>query len=155
MELRRYKPDDCAVLAELFFNTVHTVNAKDYSKDQLDAWATGYVDTSVWNKSFLEHDTVVAEINGIITGFGDMDDTGYLDMLYVHMDYQNRGVATAIVRELEQQARSCNVSHFTTYTSITAKPFFEGLGYHVVRKHTAVRRNIKLTNYIMEKNTDS
>ena len=55
MELRKYKPDDCGTLAELFFNTVHTVNSKDYTKAQLDAWATENVDLSAWNQSFLEH----------------------------------------------------------------------------------------------------
>ena len=42
MVIRRYKSLDCKVLAELFYNTVHIVNAKDYTKDytkeQLDVW---------------------------------------------------------------------------------------------------------------------
>ncbi|WP_312939994.1 GNAT family N-acetyltransferase [Oscillibacter sp.] len=155
MKTRIYKPEDCPVLAKLFFNTVHAVNAKDYAKDQLDAWATGNVDISAWNKSFLEHHTVVAEITGDIAGFGDMDDTGYLNMLYVHKDYQSRGVATAILYELEHQAISRGIFHFTTYGSITAKPFFEARGYRVVRKNIAVRRNIELTNCFMEKSIDS
>ena len=39
MKLRPYHPDDCPVLAALFFDTVHTVNCRDYSADQCDAWA--------------------------------------------------------------------------------------------------------------------
>ena len=42
MILRKYKPSDCPEMAELFYNTVHTVNAKDYTKEQLDA--AGYLD---------------------------------------------------------------------------------------------------------------
>lgn len=34
MVIRRYKPLDCRALAELFYNTVHIVNAKDYAKEQ-------------------------------------------------------------------------------------------------------------------------
>lgn len=35
MELRKYKPTDCPALAELFFNAVHTINAKNYTKPSL------------------------------------------------------------------------------------------------------------------------
>ena len=52
MQLREYTPSDCAQLAELFYQTVHSVNAKDYTQEQLDAWATGEVDLQAWDKSF-------------------------------------------------------------------------------------------------------
>ncbi len=53
MVIREYQTLDCKVLAELFYNTVHTVNAKDYTKEQLDAWATGTVDLEKWNPDCL------------------------------------------------------------------------------------------------------
>lgn len=84
--LRPYRTEDCAALAALFYETVHAVNARDYTPQQLDAWATGEVDLDAWDRSFREHDTVIAEQNGSIVGFGDMDASGYLDRLYVHKD---------------------------------------------------------------------
>ena len=152
MKLRKYKSGDCNTLAELFFNTVHTVNAKDYTKPQLAVWATGNIDLMTWDKSFLEHYTIIAEENGTIVGFGDMDDSGYLDRLYVHKDYQGQGVATAIVSELERNAVAIGITNFSTHGSITAKPFFEKCGYHVVRENTVFRGDVKLTNFIMAKN---
>ena len=151
MRLRMYKSTDGAVLATLFFNTVHCVNAKDYSKPQLDAWATGNVDMSAWDQSFLEYYTLVAEANNIIVGFGNMDNQGYIDKLYVHKDYQNQGIATAIIHKLEQQAVLHDVCVFTTHASITAKPFFEKHGYCAVCENTVVRGNTKLTNFTMKK----
>ncbi len=58
MQLREYQPSDCAQMAELFYQTVHSVNAKDYTKEQLDAWATGEVDLQAWDKSFRAHETI-------------------------------------------------------------------------------------------------
>ena len=81
MILRKHTETDCAELARLFYDTVHTVNAKDYSQEQLDAWATNRVNLEAWNESFQAHHTVVAEMAGKIVGFGDMDETGYLDRL--------------------------------------------------------------------------
>ena len=96
MTIRSYDPGDCAGLARLFYHTVHRVNAADYSPEQLDAWASGDVDLDEWNRSFLAHHTVAAEQDGVLIGFGDMDETGYLDHLYVHGDCQRQGVATTI-----------------------------------------------------------
>ena len=50
MIIREYRSTDCKELAELFYHTVHIVNAKDYTKEQLDAWATGKVDLKKWKK---------------------------------------------------------------------------------------------------------
>lgn len=90
MLLRAYQPSDCKILANLFYHTVHTVNTKDYSDEQINAWASGNIDLKIWNDSLLAHYTVIAEIDDIIAGFGDIDKTGYLDRLFVHPDYQRR-----------------------------------------------------------------
>ena len=34
MEIRKYKSEDCAAMADLFYETVHTVNARDYTPAQ-------------------------------------------------------------------------------------------------------------------------
>ena len=148
MIFRKYAKTDCAELAELFYDTVHTVNAKDYTREQLDAWATGEINLEEWDESFQAHLTVVAEMDGKIVGFGDMDKTGYLDRLYVHKDYQRRGVATAICDTLEQNTKA---AEFTTHASITARPFFEKRGYTVVREQQVERRGKLLTNFVMRK----
>ena len=137
-------------MAELFYNTVHTVNARDYTEVQLNAWATGSIDLTAWDRSFSEHNTLVAIHDGVIVGFGDMDG-GYLDRLYVHRDHQRQGIATAIVSELEAQATASGISVFTTHASITAKPFFEKRGYVSVSERKVIRSGMELTNYAMEK----
>ena len=106
------------------------------------------MDLEKWDKSFSEHYTVVAVEDGVISGFGDIDEAGYLDRLYVHKDYQNQGIATAICDELEQSVRADKI---TTHASITAKPFFEHRGYKVVREQQVIRGGIPLTNFVMEK----
>lgn len=157
MEIREYKTEDCIKMAELFYDTVHTVNARDYTKEQLNAWADGNVDIRAWNESFLKHFTLTAEADGLIVGFGDMDPTGYLDRLYVHRNYQGRGVGTELCRSLESwiagedRAESGIIHTIATHASITARPFFEYMGYHVVKEQQVRLRGQTLTNYVMEK----
>ncbi len=148
MIIREYLPSDCKYLAELFYQTVHSINAKDYTDEQLNVWATGNVDINEWNQSLSGHFSLVAIKGGIIAGFGDIDKSGYLDRLYVHKDYQNQGIATAICDKLEH---TFEVSKITTQASITAKSFFLHRGYHIIKEQQVIRSNIPLTNYIMEK----
>lgn len=141
--LRPYRPSDCPVLARLFYQTVHTVCARDYAPAQLDAWADGRPDLAAWDASFRAHTTLVAEWDGVIVGFADLADGGYLDRLYVHRDYQGRGIATALCDALTG-AR-------LTHASLTARPFFECRGWRAVRRQQVERRGVLLTNFVMER----
>lgn len=151
MLIREYRISDCRDIVNLFYDTVHKVNAKDYSKEQLDAWAPAQTDLEKWNRSLQEHYCLVAIENNVILGFGDIDKTGYLDRLYVRADYQGKGIATAICDKLEQAVQG----DITTCASITAKPFFEKRGYIVVKEQRVKRLGVFLTNFCMRKNQTS
>lgn len=139
--LRPYRSEDCPVLAELFYQTVHGVCHRDYAPDQLDAWADGQVDLAAWDISFQAHTTLVAEWDGVIAGFADLRQDGYLDRLYVHRDYQGRGIATALLDALPGAT--------LTHASFTARPFLERRGWQVVREQQVERHGVKLTNFVM------
>ena len=106
------------------------------------------MDLKAWDASFRAHKTIIAVKNGEIVGFGDMDETGYLDRLYVHKDYQGRGVAAALCAALEQHAAGMPV---TVHASVTARPFFEKRGYRVCRRQQVLRAGVALTNFVMIK----
>lgn len=147
MYIRRYKEADCEELAKLFYDTVHTVNAKDYTEKQLDAWATGKVDLNEWNNSFLEHISFVAVHNDVIVGFGDIDNKGYLDRLYVRSYCQRKGIGTAICNKLEESVHG----NIITYASVTAKEFFKRRGYKISKKQQVRKNDVDLINFVMEK----
>ncbi len=149
-KIRAYQKSDTPEIMRLFRDTVHAVNRVDYSKQQLDAWAPETMSVKEWENSLAAHHSIVVEYNGIMIGFGDIILTGYLDRLYVHKDYQRRGVGTAIADRLEQYAADHGIPVVTTDASITAKPFFEKRGYRTVREQTVIRRGQALINYRME-----
>ena len=153
MRIRRYRKEDCREIVQLFYDTIHSVNARDYTKSQLAVWAPEIdeINLVVWDKSLSEHYTVVAEDNNMIVGFGDMDSTGYLDRLYVHKSFQQQGIASKIFNELEQYAKDRGYSFVTTEASITAKAFFEKYGYQVIKEQQVERKDQFLTNYLMRK----
>ena len=145
MYIREYEPADCSEIAALFYQTVHEVNKQDYTIEQLNAWAAGKVDLAAWNQSFLEHYTLVAVENGRIAGFGDIDETGYLDRLYVHKEHQREGIAAALCSRLEAHVQG----NILTHASSTARPFFQKRGYKVLKEQQVERQNVLLTNFVM------
>ena len=172
MNVRKYRSSDCPEMARLFYDTIHSVNRKDYTEEQLNAWADGKVDMEAWDRSFMEHETVVAVDGEKIIGFGDMDENGYLDRLYVHRDYQGQGVATGICDCLEQWMQNqwmqdqgkqnqepmtgadtppSGACRFSVHASITARPFFEARGYRAVKEQRVKRKGQELVNYVMIK----
>ncbi len=148
MKLRLYQPDDLKEILALFHETVHAVNIADYTKEQCDAWAPEKPDEIRWNKILSAHLTLVAIEGNQIVGFADMDETGYLDHLYVHSRFQRKGVANALCEALEQAVPS---KRYFVHASITARPFFEAQGYHVICEQQVKRCSITLINYQMEK----
>lgn len=144
--LRKYQNEDCEAVSQLFYDTVHSVNARDYSEEQLFAWAKDGRALLRRQADLSKQRTLVAETDAIIVGFGSITDTGFLDMLFTHRDYQGQGIATAIAGELER-----GFSAVTTYASITAKPFFEKRGYAVMKTQEVERFGVKLKNYAMIK----
>ncbi len=151
--LREYHSEDCTEIMQLFYDTIHSVNAADYNENQLNAWAPKLKDNDIayWDSRFLQDHAVVAEKDGIIVGIGTSKSAGYFDMLYVHKDYQRIGVATLIADRIEKYFRSNGVMTLTTDASITAKPFFENRGYVVIKEQTVETRGQLFTNYKMQK----
>ena len=148
MVIRAYRSEDCETLAQIYYDTIHTVNAADYTKAQLDAWATGNVDLAAWDAYFLARHSFVAELDGQIVGFSDMDESGYLGRLYVHKDYQGRGIGKVLCEAAEQAVR---VPKYTLHSSVTAKPFYEKLGYRAVEMRQMPRKDQFITIFVMEK----
>lgn len=154
MEFIKFRDIDLEDVVTLFYETVHSVNSKDYSQEQLDVWAPkDEKDTKIetWKDSLNQNITYVAKINDKVVGFSDLTHSGHLERLFVHKDYQGKGIASALVNMLESEAKKLKILEIDTEASITAKPFFERLGYKTICLQTVERKGVKLTNYQMVK----
>jgi putative acetyltransferase len=150
--LRQFDPSDLESIVQLFGAVVHSVGAKYYNAEQVNAWAPkDNVDKDGWLRSLSEHMTYVVEVDGNIVGFGDMNHSGYIDRLFVHKNYQGKGVALALFRKLEEEAKKLGLSELTTEASIVAKPVAERLGFEVIEEQRKIYRGVEFINYRMRK----
>jgi putative acetyltransferase len=151
MYVRAYKTSDAEEIVQLFYDTVREVNIRDYSKEQVEAWAPVDMAVERWMKRLASQLTYVAEESGNIVGFAQLEENGHIDCFYCHKDFQRKGVGTQLLKQIESKAADLGIERLFTEASITAKPFFESKGFVVVRKQEVELRNQKFINFVMEK----
>lgn len=149
LELRQYASGDCHSCLRLFCDTVQQVNSKDYSPQQIAAWASPDIDAAEWDERFHGKHAYVALSEAAIVGFADMTSTGYLDRLFVSATHQRQGVATALVTQLLSIASRTAIEKVTADVSITAVPFFHRMGFSNPVEQSVECRGAWLTNYRM------
>lgn len=149
-KLRKLSEEDIPVLQTLFRETVLHVNARDYTREEVEDWAS-CGESAEHMKDLLARNDYVAVLNeqGEIIGFSSMNAEGYLHSLFVHKDYQRDGVGSLLVSAVEQRAREYGVSEITAEVSLTARPFFEKRGYEVMKIQKRRANRLKLTNFVM------
>jgi ribosomal protein S18 acetylase RimI-like enzyme len=151
VRIRPFEDTDCEATMHLFLETVHEINRRDYTPDQLDAWAPAETDPNLWRKSFHGKIAFVAERDGEILGFGEVVPDGRIDRLYVHEDFQRSAIGKGLYSALETEAKRLGLTRLVTESSITTRPFFESVGFQVVREQEVERRDLCMRNYLMEK----
>lgn len=138
MHIRKYQITDEDSTLMMISKSIRETNQKDYNQKQIEVWSN--IDKQKWKKSTLNNIALVAINSSGVIGFADMSTSGYLDHLFVHPKYQRQRIATSLVNKLEQTITS---SEYSTYDSITAVPFFEKMGYHIIRTNRALLRDRK------------
>jgi putative acetyltransferase len=151
IDVRRYRSSDLAGLIALFRDTVRRINGRDYSQQQVMAWAPDDIDARQWRHRFDSKEVWVADLDGAPVGFVDVARDGLIDMLYVHADHQGVGIASRLLRTVEASARGRGLLRLFTEASITARPFFEHRGFRVIAPQRVMRWAQEFLNYRMDK----
>lgn len=78
IRLRAYRQRDARAITELFHETVHTINRRDYNEAQVQAWAPLPIDYARWRARLQRTRPLVAEFAGEISGFIRLANPGVL-----------------------------------------------------------------------------
>lgn len=157
IKIRDYTPkEDDVELAELFFHTIHSINIRDYTEEQIEAWApqSTFLDPSKvkeWTKRFARTKPIIALIEDKIVGFAELEPNGHIDCFYCHHEWIGKGVGSALMQEVYKRAKNNHTKRIFTEASITAKPFFESHHFVIIEKQTVYLNGVGLTNYKMER----
>jgi ribosomal protein S18 acetylase RimI-like enzyme len=75
----------------------------------------------------------VAIISGRVVGTGSLNGQT-VSSVYVHPDYQGRGIATKLMDAVEDAANVQSQATLSVQSSITARPFYAKRGFKIVRE---------------------
>jgi putative acetyltransferase len=149
--VRRYRPDDAPVLWTVFYSAIRETAAKDYSPEQIAAWAPESFDDALWAQRMTGIAPFVAERDGVVVGYADVQANGYVDHFFVAGHAGRQGVGSHLMQQIHAHADSMGVTSLFSDVSITARPFFEHWGFAVEQQQSLVVAGVRLTNYRMRK----
>ena len=151
LKLRQGSPEDMTEMQKLYVDTIKNICINDYNQEQIAIWTSSVENTIRWLNIFEKQHVIIAEYREMIVGYCTLDAGGYLDLFYVHKDFQRKGIANKLLLEVEQRAVELNYDVLTANVSITAKPFFEKNGFTVVKEQENVIKGLVIVNYNMAK----
>ncbi|WP_278351916.1 GNAT family N-acetyltransferase [Chryseobacterium gleum] len=149
--IRKGKEADLPEMLQLFAATIDAVCRKDYTPQQLEAWKSGAENEERWRKVIRDQYVVIALNENKIAGFCTLDQGNYIDLLFVHKDEQQKGIASILYQEVENEALRQREKQLTAEVSKTASPFFKKIGFQVVQEQEVNVKGVTLTNYKMIK----
>lgn len=149
--IRDYLESDADALWNIFFNTVRNINRRDYSQSQVEAWASDNYNSEYWIKRMAGLSPFVAEIDGVIVGYTDLQKDGLIDHFFCHHQYQGMGVGRALMSHVFERGKARGLDKYYSEVSITARPFYEHLGFNAVTEKIAVMNGQELKYFLMEK----
>ena len=147
--IRRFRAGDEEALRRLFFETIRNVNRRDYSDEQVRAWAPDEYDSQQWAERINKLNPFVCEVDGEIAGYADLQPGGYIDHFFVGRAYQRQGVGTTLFRQIEREAGALAITELSADVSITARPFFEHFGFEVIEPQQVTVNGVSLKNFRM------
>ncbi|WP_332400660.1 GNAT family N-acetyltransferase [Vibrio metschnikovii] len=151
IEIRKYQESDALDLWAIFYHTVRNVNLRDYSQAQVEAWAPDDFSSEIWQRKMNLLSPFVAEIDGKIVGYSDLQENGLIDHFFCHHEYQGQGVGRQLMEHVLRMGELQGITRFYSEVSITARPFYERFGFNVIQEQTIEVRGQKLCNFVMEK----
>lgn len=151
MTTRQATIEDYDRITQLFRDTILNVNIRHYSPEQVRVWSNRVKDKPRWLRKITDQYFLLIEEADELWGVGSITPDGYLDMMYVSHLQQGKGIARMLVEKLEAFARQKQVAVIRSDVSLTARPFFERMGFRVVTPQKVEMDGLIFDNFVMEK----
>ncbi|MFT0212636.1 GNAT family N-acetyltransferase [Pseudomonas sp. F1_0610] len=151
MHIRRFQIGDEATLYGVYYSAIHRIASRDYSQEQINAWAPAEVGQTLWEEKIRSINPFVAVIDGVVVGYTDIQPSGYIDHFFVSGNHPRQGIGASLMGVIHQEAAQLGITELTSDVSLTAQPFFSKFGFHVVEHRFPERRGVVIPNALMRK----
>ena len=147
--IENYNVEMVTELWDTYFTSIRMVCCKDYSKEQIEAWAPESFDLNIFREKMDKLNPFVAVFSGKVIGYTDLQDDGLIDHFFVHGEFQGKGAGSKLMEAILNKGKSypklySNVSH-------TAKPLYLKYGFLVEKVKNEDVRGVYIENNLMVK----
>lgn len=129
--IRDATADDVPVISALVQRTVRISNGRDYPPQAVDLIVANFAPDKVGQR-MAERDVFVCQMGDRIVGTIALG-RDRLRSLFVDPGLQQAGIGARLVAHLEAHARKRGVSELKLSSSLTARGFYERLGYRLIQ----------------------
>jgi putative acetyltransferase len=129
--IRAATADDVPAISALVQHTVRISNGRDYPPQAVELIVADFAPAKVGQR-MGERDVFVCQKGGRIVGTIALG-ADRLRSLFVDPEQQQAGIGARLVAHLEAHARKVGVSELNLSSSLTARGFYERLGYRLIQ----------------------
>jgi len=149
MNIRRYRVGEEETLRRLHIDTTRKVNARDYTPEQIERWASRHADPGKWKERIRDRNPFVAELHGAIVGFAELEPDGHIDYFYCHHEFQRQGVGSALMQMITQEADRLGLARLYASVSTTAMKFFLAKSFKIDEERNNIVCEHPAKQYLM------
>jgi ribosomal protein S18 acetylase RimI-like enzyme len=129
--IRRATAADAEVVHKIVLLALRETNAQDYPSSVIERLVLTLPDKVASNLETWC--AFVAIVSGRVVGTGSLNGQT-VSSVYVHPDYQGRGIATKLMDAVEDAANVQSQATLSVQSSITARSFYAKRGFEIVRE---------------------
>ncbi|MES1164126.1 MAG: GNAT family N-acetyltransferase, partial [Verrucomicrobiota bacterium] len=112
--VREFREGDELSLYQVFHSAVHALAARDYTPEQLAAWAPERPELPQWAERMrARRPFVVLEEGGRVLGYADLQPSGYIDHFFVSGTDARRGVGRALMERIHARAKELQIGQLS------------------------------------------
>lgn len=153
MRIRAYEARDAACVARVYRASVETLGPRDYTPEQVAAWAGRAPDANGFHARLSDGRVVVVAADDAdqVIGFVDLEADGHIDLLYCAPEAAGRGIALLLYATVEAIAREKGITRLYSEASEAALRFFLSRGFVKLHRRDLKIGDVAIHNYAVEK----
>lgn len=150
-QLREATPNDLDDILKIFEECIDVTAVNDYSEEQRRVWKSSIRTPEKWLKRINNQQFWLAVDGQSVAGFASLENSQYIDCMYVSPRFQGQGIAQILLNQIESLAKDEGIRSLTSDVSHTARGFFEKHGYVVMNPNEIKKERVILVNFHVEK----
>ena len=154
--IRKSKIEDMNEVMDAHQRSIRELCTQDYNQDQIDKWSDISYCPEIWSKTVNDEYHLVVEVDDKIEGFCHAkireNGEGEIAGLYFTKEIEGKGIGREVFEKVIDYIKSNKSSKVLITGTITAKGFYERMGFVEIESKELCIRGAVLACFKMEKN---